>query len=80
MRHKLTVITDSEGKVLVTQLGHGDVRDPKSGILGSIVAGPGQTLHKIEFDVPQMTARADVEAFHKKLADHLSKGGSSRKA
>jgi hypothetical protein len=78
MKQKLTVITDSKGKVVATQIGHGDVRDPHSGIAGGIVAGPGQNIHKIEFDVPQMTTRADVEAFHKKVAEHLSRGGSGR--
>jgi hypothetical protein len=76
MRQKLTVITDSEGKVLVTQLGHGDIRDPKSGIIGGVVAGPGQQTHKIEYEVPQLTARADIEEFHKKLADHLLREGT----
>jgi len=79
MKQKVTVITDSKGKVEATQIGHGEMRDPRSGILGSIVAGPGQKIHKIEFDVPQMTTHADVDAFHKKLADHLSTAGSGRK-
>jgi len=79
MKQKITVITDSKGKVVATQIGHGEIRDPKSGILGGIVAGPGQKIHKIEFDVPQMSTHADVDAFHQKLADHLSAGGTGQK-
>jgi len=77
MKQKLTVITDSKGEIVATQIGHGDVREPQSGIVGGIVAGPGQHIHKIEFDVPQITSRADIEAFHKKVAEHLSRGGSA---
>jgi hypothetical protein len=80
MKQKLTVITDREGKVLVTGSGHGDQIDPRSGVRRTIVAGPGQQLHEIEFEIPQLSARADVEAFHDKLAAHLSKGGGRKKS
>jgi hypothetical protein len=80
MKQKLTVITDRAGKVLVTRAGHGDQVDPRSGITSSIVAGPGQHLHEIEFDIPQLSARADIEAFHNKLEAHLSKGGARKKS
>jgi hypothetical protein len=79
MKQKLTVITDREGKVLLTRAGHGDQVDPRSGIRVGIVAGPGQHLHEIEFEIPQLSARADIEAFHDKLAEHLKKGGDGRK-
>lgn len=78
MKQKVTVITDSKGKVVAMQIGHGETRDPKSGTRG-IVAGPGQNIHKIEYDVPQMATHADVDAFHKKLADHLAAGGGGPK-
>jgi hypothetical protein len=74
MKSKLTVVTDAHGAVVATQVGHGPVKDPKSGLVGGIVAGPRQHLHKIEFDVPQLTSSADVEAFHHKLMEHLSTG------
>jgi hypothetical protein len=80
MKQKLTVVTDDHGKVLATQIGHEGTRDPRTGITVGIVAGPGQKLHKIEFDVPQMASHADVDAFHKKLAEHLSAGGAGRKS
>jgi hypothetical protein len=73
MKRKLTVITDAQGKVLVTQEGHGFSRHPESGILVGIVVGPGQDAHKIEYDVPEMRTSADVEKFHKALSDHLAK-------
>jgi hypothetical protein len=72
MTQKLTVITNHQGKVIATQLGHGDHRDPQSGIRGGIVAGPGQSIHKIEFDIPQLFAPADIDAFHDTLTEHLS--------
>lgn len=72
---KLTVITEANGKVTATQVGHGHVKDPASGIVGGIVAGPGQKLHKIEFHVPELNSADDIDAFHQKLMEHLSKGG-----
>jgi hypothetical protein len=80
MKQKLTVITDGEGKVQLTRAGHGDHVDPRSGIRSGIAAGPGQHLHEIEFEIPQLSARADIEAFHDKLAQHLKKGGGRKKS
>ena len=73
MKAKLTVITDEHGKVIGSQLGHGGVRDPNSGICLWIVAGPGQRAHKIEYDVPELSSRQVVEDFHRGLEDHLKK-------
>ena len=73
MKRKLTVITDAKGNVLVTQVGHGDVRNPQSGILGGVVAGPGQHAHEIEYDVPDLHTPSDVDRFHKSLGNHLAK-------
>jgi hypothetical protein len=43
-----------------------------SGIRSTIVAGTGQTLHEIEFDVPERLRHgADIEAFHAALTAHL---------
>jgi hypothetical protein len=76
MKRKLTVVTDAAGNVVVTQLGHGGERDPKSGILVAITAGPGQTLHKVEFEYPVVfSSPDDIDAFHQKLAKHLKKSG-----
>lgn len=80
MKQKLTVITDREGKVQLTRAGHGDQVDPRSGVLWGIAAGSGEQLHEIEFEIPQLSARADIEAFHDKLAVHLKKGGSRKKS
>jgi hypothetical protein len=71
MKKKLTVITDASGKVLGTQAGHGDQRDPKSGILISLVAGDGQRLHKIEYEVPELHSDTDLQKFHQRLAQHI---------
>ena len=78
MTRKLTVITDERGRVVATQTGHGDVRDPKSGILLNLAAGPGQHAHKIEYEVPQIGSRADIDSFHQKLAEHISRTSGRR--
>lgn len=70
MTEKLTVITDEAGNVVGTQPGHG-VPDPSSGAGAYIVAGPGQTLHRIEFDIPRLHSREDIDAFHSQLGDFL---------
>ena len=80
MIRKLTVITDDHGDVVGTQIGHGDPH-PATGATTSLVAGPGQTLHKIEFEMPRFAARADIDDFHRKLAEHLrarKPGGRAR--
>jgi hypothetical protein len=79
MKRKITVVTNKNGEVAGTQLGHGEP-NPKTGIATSVVAGPGQQLHKIEFEIPQLSARADIEAFHDKLAEHLKKSGGRKKS
>jgi hypothetical protein len=79
MKRQLTVITDARGKVIVTREGHGETIDPASGIRFSIVAGPDQKLHEIEFDVPQRLSRsADIEAFHSAIANHLATGRKAK--
>jgi hypothetical protein len=72
MKRKMTVVTDKNGKVLVTQVGHGDMRDPQSGLLVAVVAGPGQQIHKIEYDVPDVRSSSDIVEFHKKLGEHVA--------
>jgi len=73
MRRKLTVITDESGRVIATQVGHGDLAHPASGITGQVVAGPGQRQHKFEFDVPAyLSSSADINAFHERLGRHLA--------
>ena len=71
MKNKLTVITDADGKIVATQVGHGDTPDVASGISFSIVAGPGQAVHKIKYDIPELRSPSDLEEFHKKLEHHL---------
>lgn len=71
---KLTVVTNKDGKVVGTQIGHGDTADPATGIIAAITAGPGQTVHKIEYDVPRLRNRADIEDFHRNLGEHLKAG------
>ncbi len=68
---KLTVVTNEHGAVVGTQLGHGDTPDAENGITVALTAGPGQAIHKIEFDVPRLCTRADLEEFHKKLGEYL---------
>ncbi|MGF6641404.1 hypothetical protein [Paraburkholderia sp. MM6662-R1] len=71
MIRKLTVITDQTGQVIGTQLGHGaaDAR----GVTTSLVAGPGQKARKIEFDVPKLASRQDIERFHRTLTERIAK-------
>lgn len=68
---KLTVVTNAEGVVIGTQLGHGDTPDPGSGIIVALAAGPGQTLHKVEYDVPSLNTTIDLESFHRELGERL---------
>lgn len=70
MMRKITVVTNEAGDVIGTQLGHGEP-DPKTGMTTSLVAGPGQQLHRTEFDVPRLIGRADIENFHRSLTGHL---------
>jgi hypothetical protein len=71
MKKKITVITDTSGKVLGTQEGHGEVPDPRGGILLALVAAEGQRAHQIEYDVPEFHSAADLSTFHLQLAAHL---------
>jgi hypothetical protein len=73
MKKKLTVVTNERGTVIGTQLEHGDTPDP-TGVTTVLTAGPGQTLHKIEYDIPPLDTRAHIEDFHKKLGEHLKAG------
>ena len=70
---KLTVVTDDKGRVVGTQLGHGDVTDSATGIGVALAAGPGQTLHKIDVELPRLRSRADVERFHQELGRNLAR-------
>jgi hypothetical protein len=70
-KRKLTVITNEKGEVVGTHLGHG-VPDAR-GVVTTLVAGPGQKAHHIEFEIPRLSSRADIEDFHKKLTAHLKK-------
>jgi hypothetical protein len=76
---KITVLTDTRGKVLGTQGGHGPIRDPLTGITAELVAGPGQQIHQIEIQEPRrlstrrLSTAKDIEAFHAKVKEHLVK-------
>jgi hypothetical protein len=70
MTEKLTVITDARGNVVGTQTGHG-IPDPSSEAAAFIVPGPGQALHRIEFEIPRLQSREDIDAFHTQLSDFL---------
>jgi len=67
---KLTVVTDESGEIIGTQLGHGEPSGV-TGVTTGLAAGPGQTLHKIDYEMPSLTSRAEIEEFHRKLAAHL---------
>ncbi len=70
MLAKITVIADKAGNIVATQVGHGEAA-AASGPVTSLVAGPGQILHKIELEMPRFTCRADIDAFHRRVAQHL---------
>lgn len=74
MKKKLTVVTNEHGTVVGTQLGHGDTPGPTGSVTTVLTAGPGQKLHKIEYDIPALHTRAHIEDFHKKLGEHLKPG------
>ena len=70
---KVTIITDTAGKVVGSRLGHGYITDPRSGISTKLVAGPGQTVHEIEIEVPaRLTNSQEIAAFHDRIQEHLS--------
>ena len=64
---KLTVVVAEDGSIVATHHGHGDVADPATGIVASLTAGPGQKVHKIEFDVPRINSSEDIARFHEQL-------------
>jgi hypothetical protein len=72
MMSKLTVVVDAEGRVLATHPGHGEVTDPDTGIRVELTAGPRQVLHKIDFEIPALKSRKDIEAFHRAAGAALS--------
>ncbi|MGD0680134.1 MAG: hypothetical protein ABSC94_32530 [Polyangiaceae bacterium] len=72
MIRKFLVVTNKDGEVLGTQIGHG-TQHPATGITTSLVAGPDQILHKVEFEMPRINSRADVESFHRRLSEFLRK-------
>jgi|GEM_PF-3251823 len=79
MKTKLTVVTNDSGTVIGTQHGHGDVPSSTAVVTSALIAGPGQTLHKTEYEVPPLHTRAHIEDFHKKLGEHLKARGSDPK-
>ena len=70
---KITIVTDDDGRVIGTQLGHGDLPDPTSGITVSLTAGPGQKLHKIDIDVRLPRSQNEIELFHLQLGEHIAR-------
>ena len=68
---KYTVATDSRGKIVGTQVGHEGEKHPESGAILRLVAGPGQVLHKVEFDKSSLENPSDVEEFHRQLTQNL---------
>lgn len=70
-KKKLTVITNEKGEVVGTQFGHGAPN--ATGVTTTLIAGPGQKAHKIDFEIPRFSTRAEIDDFHKRLAKHLKK-------
>jgi hypothetical protein len=71
MRTKVTVITDSSGTVVATQMGDA----PQSQIKAKVVPGLGQKLHHTEIDIEKEPRTADeISAFHSRLQNHLQSG------
>jgi hypothetical protein len=66
------VLTDDEGTVVATQVGHIGAPHPNGSVIMIGAAQPGQRLHKTEFEMPEIASPGDLERFHKKLAKHLS--------
>ena len=71
MKQKLIVITNTDGKVVGTQV-QDDAVSP--GVVARLVAGPGQKLHTIEVEVPaRFATRKDIDQFHAQLEGLLRK-------
>jgi hypothetical protein len=69
---KFIVIANRNGDVVGTQAKPSGP-DAATGTTTSLVAGPGQTLHEVDFEVPHLTCAADIDDFHRRLTKHLRK-------
>jgi hypothetical protein len=75
MKTKLTVVVDGQGNVVAT---HAPARKPAAGsihIESGLGTLPGQTLHEIEFEVPEsFQHEQEIVEFHRRIRDHIAKG------
>jgi hypothetical protein len=70
MMNKVIAIRNQAGKVIATQIGE-SIPDRATGSITRIVAGPSQTLHTVDFEVPTFQSTDDIEAFHRNLTELL---------
>ena len=68
---KLTIVTDSHGKLIAAVHGH-ELSEKQGELEVQVSFAPGRKLHKVDVDI-DMTDIGDPAEFEKKLARHLPK-------
>lgn len=72
IKTKITVITDVDGKVVGTQLGHAKDVVPDGKPHSRIVADNNQELHEIEIEIPDITShKTDLLKYHEMVEMHI---------
>ena len=68
---KLTIVTDSRGKLVAAVQGH-KLSEKRKGVKAHVTFPAGHKLHKVDVDL-DLTAIRDPAAFEKRLARHIPK-------
>ena len=68
---KLTIVTDSHGKLLAAVQGH-KLSEKRKGVEAHVTFAAGHKLHKVDVDL-DLTAIGDPTAFEKRFARHVPK-------
>jgi hypothetical protein len=68
---KLTIVTDSHGKLIGAVQGH-ELSEKHGEIEAHVSFAPGHRLHKVDVDI-DMSAIADPAEIEKQLARHIPK-------
>jgi hypothetical protein len=75
---KLTIVTNSRGKLIGAVHGH-ELQEKAGDIEVSVSFAPGHKLHKVDIDV-DMTNIDDPKEFERVLARHIPKSAPKKKA
>lgn len=69
--NKMTIVTDSHGKLLGAVSGH-TLTSKHGDVEAQVCFAPGHKLHKVEVE-DDMAKITDAAAFHERLLKHLPK-------